>query len=204
MAERRLNGSEEEIARQVFGTSLPYDQILVTDQLGMNDRKWTPTVPGLMRTTRVFYLNVGPGPFAGMQKDALHKPSWKSYQRDLLIHELTHVWQGYHGAVGPEYMLNSGFHQAVCSVNNALHGKDPSKDRDAASAYKYAVGKPWRTYAAEQQAQIVEDWYYDGMSETDPRFAYVRDHVRTKRAAGVAAKPARPMPRYRGPRPMAF
>ncbi|MGH9821530.1 MAG: hypothetical protein ACRD43_15305, partial [Pyrinomonadaceae bacterium] len=48
-------------------------------------------------------------------------------------------------------------------------------------AYVYQVGGAWAEYNAEQQAQIVEDWYARGRSTNDreePRFVYIRDHLR--------------------------
>lgn len=81
----------------------------------------------------------------------------------LLVHELVHVWQYQRGG--------------LVGVNSILTGQ----------TYDYLLGssgtpyKSWESFNVEQQAQIVEDWYRQGMSSSDRRFPYIRDCVRPRR-----------------------
>ena len=69
-------------------------------------------------------------------------------ERALLIHELVHVWQGYHGDSRYDYVVGSIWHQALSD-----------------DAYSYDMNdlKEWDEYGPEQQANIVEGWYVAGM-----------------------------------------
>jgi hypothetical protein len=82
-----------------------------------------------------------------------------------MVHELTHVWQADHSAWTPSFIFRSIFAQ--------LGG--------TRRAYGYRLGEPWSRYNVEQQASIVEDWLARGMSESDPRFPYIRDYIREGR-----------------------
>ncbi len=88
--------------------------------------------------------------------------------RSLLIHELTHVWQHEHGVHGSAYIAGSVAAQL-------LHGRD--------IAYRYFAGRTWDDYNPEQQAMIVQDWYFKGQSTTSPLFRYIRDHIWKKTIA---------------------
>ena len=50
-----------------------------------------------------------------------------------------------------------------------------------AAAEKF--GLDWDEYNAEQQASIVEDWYWHGQTTTDPLYGYVRDQIWQKHIA---------------------
>jgi len=65
-----------------------------------------------------------------------------NYRKRLLIHELTHVWQGQHG-VPLGYVLNSAVHQTLTGITNG---------GDVAPAYNYSTGLKWAQYNCEQQA----------------------------------------------------
>ena len=101
-------------------------------------------------------INVGPHLYSGMN----------IVDPDTFIHELTHVWQSEHRGHRAAYIFDS-------VAARMVHGQH---------AYEYPknVVKPWRSYNAEQQAQIVEDWYHDGMREKDFRFPFIRDIIRAK------------------------
>jgi hypothetical protein len=160
---RALTDEEREVARSVFHDAISYDNIVLTDGSGVSNRAFTlPAVFELGGTVRSlrgkYHVNVGSG-FEGMCRHHEYKA--------LLIHELMHVWQGEHGPWRWSYVVASAWHQLL---GNAY-------------AYDLAKLKEWRDYNPEQQAQIVEDWFKCGMEETDPRFRYVRDHVRTGKRA---------------------
>jgi len=154
MPRRHLRSTEAQIARSVFGNTLPYGRIHVTDQLGFQDRAYTMNA-GTGRDAS-FSLHVGPERYPGLQRT----PELRS----LMIHELTHVWQGVHSGWTPSFIFRSMFAQIA---------------RPRGRAYIYTPGEEWRTYNVEQQASIVEHWYGLGMHESDKRFRYIRDNIRT-------------------------
>jgi len=79
----------------------------------------------------------------------------RSRYRDVLIHELTHVWQYYNGYwVAPRSFyaqeIGKGYHYTL----------DPKKDC-------------WNDFNVEQQASIVEHWFSSGMSEENDRYPFI-------------------------------
>jgi len=164
---RALSRSEKNLARSVFQNTINYDRVKITDTLGSGGRPWTTNTPPM------YMINVG--------SDYPNLTANKERKR-LLIHELTHVWQGQHLV---PFMLNSGAHQSLSAINNG---------GDVASAYAYTVGKPWGQYNVEQQASIVAHWYTPtdicfksgpcggGMKTTDSRYRYIRDNIRRNKA----------------------
>jgi outer membrane protein OmpA-like peptidoglycan-associated protein len=154
---RELGAKEKQIAYSVFQDSIPYHKIRITDGLGYDDRPYTrPEVGG-----GEFILNVGDG-YTGM--------SFRQQDKDLLIHELVHVWQGVHSGWRWSYVFESGWHQVVS---------------DDAYTYDKNNLKEWNSYNPEQQAQIVEDWFHDGMNQKDPRFKYIEFWIRGKRTLDI-------------------
>jgi len=164
---RALSRSEINLARSVFQNTINYNTVKITDTLGSGGRPWTTNTPPM------YMINVGSDyPNLTANKD----------RKRLLIHELTHVWQGQHLV---PFMLNSAAHQTLSAINNG---------GDTAPAYSYTVGKPWRNYNVEQQASIVAHWYTPtdicfksgpcggGMKTTDSRYRYIRDHIRKNKA----------------------
>lgn len=91
--------------------------------------------------------------------------------KKTLIHELAHVWQG-------EHYNSWSWTYVVFSL------KDQAVNNDAYAYDKTRLG-PWDDYGPEQEAQIVEDWFADGMKTYDPtnetgdlRFYYIKKHIR--------------------------
>ena len=167
---RDLGGHEMRIARSVFENTIAYDRVFIGDGLGANSRPFTIPVP--YTTPRKYLINAGENGYTGM--------SYRQQDKELLIHELTHVWQGHHSTWAWTVQGSSIYHQA-------RHG-------DAAYDYDKSNYKDWSSYNPEQQAQIVEDWYraasleandgksVDGkdwlMGEDDPRFPYIELNIR--------------------------
>lgn len=149
--ERLLHRLEEDEARLVFAETLPYGRIYLSNRVGLRKRPFTIPHP---KRRSAFLINIGVAAFP----DTLSNSS-------LLIHELTHVWQGTHRRTPFSYLLDSVF-------NQVLRGDQ---------CYEYELGKRWSQYSAEQQAMLVQDWFEDGMSTlpSDERFPYIRDHIRT-------------------------
>ena len=128
---RKLDSATEEpAARSVYGGSLNYGDIYISDALGGGGRPFTTYVP-IVGTV----INAGP---------ALYKTPGSS--PSLLTHELAHCWQSQHHSDPTQFMLNSLASQAAAE---AIGG--------GASAYCYVPGKPFSQYGAEQIAQQVEN-----------------------------------------------
>ena len=152
---RRLSRSEKDLAKSVFRNTIIYGMVRVTNTVGGGGRPWTTNTPP------IYTLNVG---------SAYSSLTSGSGRKSLLIHELTHVWQGQHLV---PFMHNSAAHQTLAAIKN---GGNVSK------AYSYTLGKRWRKYNVEQQASIVEDWYRRGSKTTNPRYRYIRDNIRKGKA----------------------
>lgn len=168
MASRLLKKSEIEFARQVFEDQLPYSKIhLASYYLPGNDgvavtlASVSSIIP--VNALRNYIIYFGPEVFnAGADRAGV---------RDTFIHELTHVWQGFHSSLGWEYMVNSMIAQGHAILTQG----------DRNRAYDYKPGRAWKEYNVEQQALIVQDWYLNGMREDDERFTYITRHIRAGR-----------------------
>jgi len=164
---RSLSTAEKNLAKSVFQNTINYDMVKITDTLGAGGRPWTTNTPPM------YMINVG-GNYSSLTTN--------NKRKRLLIHELSHVWQGQHLV---PFMLNSAAHQSLSAINNG---------GDTAPAYSYTVGKPWGQYNVEQQASIVAHWYMPtttcfengpcggGMKTTDSRYRYIRDNIRKNKA----------------------
>jgi hypothetical protein len=138
---RRLRTEEVEFARQVFGDSLDFDRIRLTNLLGVNSRPFTiPTVDDTI------LVNIGDGVTFDRPIDAMTRG--KPVPGQLLIHELTHAWQIQHASLEDGYVpgwLCKGIEEQV------VEGK---------SAYRYGEpGPSWRSFGVEGQASIVDQWF---------------------------------------------
>ncbi len=128
---RKLDpATEEPAARLVYGGSLNYGDIYISDALGGGGRPFTTYVP-LVGTV----INAGPALFGTPGSNPR-----------LLTHELAHSWQSQHHSDPTQFMVNSIASQAAAGVIGG-----------GASAYCYVPGKPFGQYGAEQIAQQVEN-----------------------------------------------
>ncbi len=170
MATRLLKDSEVEFARQVFEDKLPYDKVYLADRyFPFNEKTQTAVTAASLatlipvRSLRRYTIFVGPTVF----RDGADGPGF----RDTFIHELTHVWQGYHGVLGWAYMAQSMIAQGYALLTQ--HNRHV--------AYRYTPGDPWGSYNVEQQARIVQDWFLEGMQTTNVRYPYIANHIRAPR-----------------------
>jgi hypothetical protein len=156
---RRLNNAEVALARQVFGDTIDYSKVRLTNLSGFGKRPFT--VPGADGKT---YINIGPG---YGDASTYTKPNYP-YPGQLLIHELTHAWQIEHSDFLPGWMCHAVINQA----NNTF----------VESAYKYGgAGPAWGDFNWEQQGSIVDDWFggqgnsngYWPMDQENPYYNYV-------------------------------
>lgn len=188
---RWMNNSEWEIVSGVFGSTLPFRQrIIITNGLGAQDRPFTiPTslissLPSVLADSLAGLIALPPigavlgfGVGAGlalvgsvvnagylMNVGQYAYPDMSSSQddRELLVHETAHVWQGKNSVFALSYVYGSAISQCTSGLG----------------AYNYSPGNNWGSYNPEQQASIIEKWYKNGQSESDPLFPYIRDYVR--------------------------
>lgn len=162
---RHLADGEKRIGMQVFKQTIPYDKILISDGLGGGDRPFT--VPTNMPLSVLFnvkggkyVIHAGENGFYGLSSDRIPE------DRYLLIHELTHIWQG-------EHSPNHTWAYVLEALDEQIYFDDP---------YKYDINdlKDWDDWRIEQQASIVEDWYKGGMKSKeseDLRFYYIKRHI---------------------------
>jgi hypothetical protein len=141
---RRLRKDEEDFARQVFGDSLDFDRIRLTNLLGIGNAPFTaPTVDDHILVniglSDAFYNNPTSVPCPNKNYPVLGQ---------LLIHELTHAWQIEHAPLEKGYV--PGF---VCRGIN---------EQVFVGRSSYAYGPPnasWGSFYQESQAHIVDDWF---------------------------------------------
>lgn len=189
---RRLTVAEWNLCTNVFyASNLPSnDDVIITNGAGWAGRPFTAAnakagaapvigglvslIPGQVLDILVgglgdavgldgsFTINIGPDFYDDLTATADAQDDDASA---TLIHEMTHVWQGTNSTLAGSFMPKS-------LVNQARYGDD---------AYNYRPLTDWKSYNPEQQAQLVEDWYYKGrgnQSESDERYPYIRDFVR--------------------------
>ncbi len=168
MPSRLLKESEIEFARQVFEDQLPYSKVHIAsyylpgnDGVPVTLASVSSLVP--VRSLRSYTIYFGPKVFS----EGADVPG----TRNTLIHELTHVWQGHHSMFAWEYMVGSLLAQGHAILTEGDRNK----------AYDFTPGKEWSDYNVEQQANIVEDWFRNGMRADDDLFVYIRDHIRAGR-----------------------
>lgn len=167
MASRLLNQTEIDFARQVFLDQLPYDKIHLASYYLPNNDGVPVTLASVsslipIRSLRHYTIYFGPTVF----RDGATTPE----TRNTLIHELTHVWQGHHSLFAWEYMVASMLAQGHAILTEG----------DRNRAYDFEPGKEWSSYNVEQQANIVENWFRDGMSTSadDKLYPYIVKHIR--------------------------
>jgi hypothetical protein len=101
---------------------------------------------------------------------ARHRTDQDADAAALLVHEMTHVWQGRNSRLAMTYVWESVISQCRGAISGGGTG----------AAYDYTPGMAWTSMNPEQQAHAVEDWFWqDGESTSAQRFSYIRDYVRT-------------------------
>ncbi|MFD3458858.1 hypothetical protein ACFWVM_04040 [Nocardia fluminea] len=160
---RPLNNAELAVTRQVYGNSIPYDKVLITNLGGLGGRAFT--APGVDGKT---YCNLGSsydnplGP-----TDAYPQPG------QLLVHELAHAWQIAHTGFLPGLMCSGLVNQAQHTMGDNVYEYGPA-------------GPDWSTgFNAEQQGAIVDQWFggidrsarYKAMDQQNPYYRYIWNDV---------------------------
>jgi hypothetical protein len=158
MPVRALTRDEIRLARRVFGDSLLYTRVQISSLLGAGGAPFTVAVP--IGGVAFFVINMGSDGYTSAISPTSLQPTF--------IHELTHAWQGQHSSNPFGFMVNSLLHQ----------GMSLWRTGNRAGAYRYEVGRAWDSYNVEQQASLVEDWFFNGMQTTDPRYTYIVSNIR--------------------------
>ncbi len=131
--------------------------VKIVNQTGVMGTR--PSLSQIMSVVNFGYLmNVGPRHFANM---AASDPA-------LLVHEMTHVWQGRNDKSAMTFVRNSIMNQTKSNVRGSSHSE----------AYDFTPGQNWSTYGVEQQASLIEEWYRSGMPQSGDLWPYIRDYVR--------------------------
>lgn len=137
---RPLTPGEIAVAREVFGNTIDYSKVTVYNG--------PPRIFNMVELNKPNLGAISPGGNiylvgANCQKPDLSKGT--RADRNLLIHEMTHVWQHQQGR-----FVNC---EAVAVlIKNKF-------DYDAAYAYDLKTTQKFRTLNLEQQAHLVEDYY---------------------------------------------
>ena len=146
---------ERSTAESVFGSSLDYDAIRIVHSPVIA----APTTFG--NTIRV--------------------PPAYAIPDHVLIHELTHVWQ--YQTMGSGYISDSALHQAAAAVGSLF--RRGTLDRSGAYRYTIVPGQSFHDYTAEQQAQIVEDYFLDATLQADAEYQRLIGQLRAARPLNV-------------------
>lgn len=157
---RHLSPEERTLAEMVFGGSLPaQDRIILTNLDHPQGRAFTiPNPDGQC------LINLGPA-----YGDPIRFTN-KAYpeQGQLLIHELTHVWQIHHSTFVPGLICDGAFNQIKNELEEGVYNPGDGQ-------------QSWQSYNLEQQATIVDLWYrgWSGpaCSEQSPVYHHIRDTI---------------------------
>lgn len=159
------HGDETGFARAVFGDSLDYHRIRLTNLSGLGGRAFTaPTVDGTI------LVNIGNDAYDAPTSafdDAYRKKGQK------LIHELTHAWQIQHSSLADGYIPG-----LMCQglYNQTVLGK---------AAYQYGpAGPAWSSFNLESQGAIVDQWFAGtgrqegkAMDTNGTYYGYIRNNI---------------------------
>ena len=162
---RSMTASEIQLAQQVFGSEIPYDDVIFTNLSGVGGRAFT--APGVDGKT---YCNLGVTAYNNTLTGNGAYPA----KGELMIHELTHAWQIAHNSFVPGFVCSGIVNQA-----NYVMGDD---------VYAYgAAGPPWSSFNLEQQGQIVNQWFggdgnssaWRAMDQSNPYYQYISGNILT-------------------------
>jgi len=178
-----LTPAQRTTANSVFGSSLDFRGVYLSDFIGVKNRSFTiafvlpPIVSIALMLPQVYITSCG-----------TFNPS-----TPILIHELTHVWQSQHHQDPTQYLKNSLASQAQAKVQNVDAGSPD--DLFPFSPYAYIPGKAFSAYAAEQIAKQIEKGVAPivahaasvavGARDTDNEVGLATARSEDKRAAGV-------------------
>ena len=165
---RPLRPSEIAEARKVFGDTIPYEKITITN---LEDDRGHPFATPCPDGTVLI----------GAKESGYNDYLATSDLKHTLIHEMTHAWQSFNG----------GLNVFSCEALEMFVGQHTvARERVYEKYYFYYFGasenRTWREFNVEQQAEIVADWYletnyHDAVSSTGML------HYKNQRDAGLKA-----------------
>jgi len=152
------------MVQNVFGLPFPYlDQVGIADGLGFDGRPWTDmspmSYPGLPEQMQ-YQINMGDAAredLTSKQAAGCFVTGIDGTLSDLLIHEMTHVWQYRYTRTRVGLWASSVF-----------------------GHYGFTAGAPWSSYSVEQQASMVEQWFHNGALKTDALYPYIKLVLRSR------------------------
>jgi len=162
---RELTEDEKKFARTVYGDTIDFGPVRITNLSGFGTRPFTaPTIDGTI------LVNIG-----NSADSPLTAVFPKSYPRagQLLIHELAHVWQYQHSSWHDGYVPG-----LICAG---------LLDQAFGDGYTYgSAGQEWSSYSMESQAAIIDQWFGGNRQQSaqpqedldSPYFRYINDNVR--------------------------
>jgi hypothetical protein len=161
---REMTEDEKDFARVVYGNTIDYGPVRITNLSGFGTRPFTvPTLDGTI------LVNIG------NSADATLTTVFPSYPRpgQVLIHELAHVWQYQHASWYGGYVPG-----LICAG---------LLDQAFGDGYTYgSAGQEWSSYSMESQAAIIDQWFGGNRQQSgqppedlnSPYFRYINDNVR--------------------------
>lgn len=171
--QRPLKPEEITFAMRVFGGSIDYDRIVLTNLTHPTDPGRRFTFPSIGKSITV---NLGQAPF---DKPTEYTNADYPAPGQLFIHELVHAWQFTHHSLF-DMLCNYADNYVYFSGSDRL--LDPSWQ-----------GRAWNGFKVEQQANIVDDWFEahqptpsepDKLESfgalNDPAFRFIRDDIRNQ------------------------
>jgi Subtilase family len=142
---RALDNREKALARSVFGDSINLELVRIDAYSGGN------LINGKRPFTTLNTIN-----------------TWGSLSDSTLIHELTHVWQ--YGQVGAIYIPDALSSQGTDGISGSSTDYPPGVEISGSPGYRYGGftelekrinnGQKLSSFNYEQQAKIVEDYYF--------------------------------------------
>jgi hypothetical protein len=149
--QRGLNAAEIAFARNIFGNTIPYDRIILTNVGGINGRKFT--IPDGLGNILVNLANAYDNPLSATQGSSYPCGG------QVFVHEMTHAWQ----IINSEYP--AGFLcEALATQFRDQLGQDVYNQ--AGIRGTQALGKNWCDYNPEEEATIIDSWYE--VTQTSP------------------------------------
>jgi len=159
--DRLLTGKEQRLITDVYKhTRLPrFSKIRIRNGLSPNG-------------TAITFPNYYDGTYNISVGQSLFDNNLTDFQgdRETLVHETTHVWQYYH------HLLTRA-HGIIAHARRAAAGRLSKGYRDESYLYEYDIlTDSWNDMGFEGQAQLVEEWYHDGMKGEDDnkRFCFIK------------------------------
>jgi hypothetical protein len=168
---RLLTDKEVAFAHTVFGDTIPYSRVIVTNLIGVSSR--AITVPN---ADSDILLNIGAGHDVSLDTYVPSGSTKYTTPGELLIHELTHAWQIAHAPFVHDYFWSG--------VKDQLSGS---------SSYQYGPADlAWSDFDIEAQATIVNEWFSGSISNcaswpagvkrkpkdpADPYFTYIANNI---------------------------